>query len=59
MEFYRSEEKKEDKRLEEKQLIDKKTEKIIGICINLHKKYGNALIEKQYRKMVSDLLEKE
>ena len=47
------------RRAEEKQQIDKKTEKIIGICIKLHKKYGNSLTEKQYQSLVTDFLSQE
>ena len=39
-----------------KQDIDNKTYKIIGICMDIHNSFWNTLTEKQYEKIVTDML---
>jgi PD-(D/E)XK nuclease superfamily len=42
-----------------KEIIDKKTYEIIGICMKIHNEFGNILTERQYENILVDSLKKQ
>jgi tRNA U34 2-thiouridine synthase MnmA/TrmU len=42
-----------------KEIIDKKTYDIIGMCMKIHNEFGNILTEKQYENILVDSLRKQ